>query len=210
MVLLLELFKGTGSFSKEAEGLGIDIISVDIVKKYEPTILIDILEWDYTTIPIPDIITASPPCETFSPLIQTHKNKVRDYMGDMRPLNASGELGDKILFKTLEIIKYFLSKNPKLKFSIENPRGYMRKMNCMKEEPIVFMDTTYYSMYGFPYRKPTNFWSNIKGGLKLKELDKKTETPITSNVVNSNKKLEDKYRMPPELCKDILIELTKK
>jgi len=207
MVLLLELFKGTGSFSKEAVGLGIEIISVDMLEKFNPTILTDILEWDYTTIPIPDIITASPPCETFSPLISTHKNKVRDYNGDMRPLNAKGELGDKILFKTLEIIKYFLSKNANLKFSIENPRGFMRRMKCMTEPPIVFMDLTYYSMYGFPYRKATNFWSNITDGLLLKALDKTIETPITETVVNSNKKLEEKYRMPPELCRDILIRL---
>jgi len=208
MVLLLELFKGTGSFSKEAEALGIDIISVDILEKFNPTILTDILQWDYTTIPIPDIITASPPCETFSRLISSHKNKVRDYLGDMRPLNAKGELGDKILFKTLEIIKYFLSKNPALKFSIENPRGYMKKMTCMKEEPILYMDTTYYSMYGFSYRKPTNFWSNIIDGLKLKERDIKTETPITSKVVEV--KLTDRYKMPPELCRDILLKLIEK
>jgi site-specific DNA-cytosine methylase len=209
MVLLLELFKGTGSFSKAAEELGFDVISVDIVEKYKPTILVNILEWDYKTIPVPDIITASPPCQTFSLFITCHKNKVRDYKGDMRPLNEKGELGDKILFKTLEIINYFLEKNPKLKFSIENPRGFMRKMECMNKEPIKYMDTTFYSMYGFNYRKPTNFWSNIEGGLQLKQLDKNLETKITSSIIKQ-KNIEERYKMPHQLCIEILTKLNMK
>jgi site-specific DNA-cytosine methylase len=205
MVLLLELFKGTGSYSKVAERMGLDIISVDMVEKFKPTILTNILEWDYTTIPIPDIITASPPCETFSILITTHKNKVRDYLGDMRPLTPKGENGDRVLFKTLEIIKYFLEKNPKLKFAIENPRGFMRRMPCMSEEPIKHRDNTWYSMYGMPYRKPTDFWSNIDGGLKLKVGKKKDEQKLTRHI--EGMKLTDKYVIPAELCETILTKL---
>jgi site-specific DNA-cytosine methylase len=205
MVLLLELFKGTGSFSKAANTLGINVISVDIVKEFNPTIHTNILDWDYTKIPIPDIITASPPCETFSILISTHKVKVRDYSGDMKPLTEKGEIGDKVLFKTLEIIKYFLDKNPKLKFSIENPLGFMKKMPCMKEPPILHMDTTWYSMYGFTHRKPTNFWSNIEGGLKLKIGKMKEETPLKQSI--QFMKLKDKYAMPQDLCIEILTKL---
>jgi len=113
-IKLLELFKGTGSQSKAAVQLGIkpeNIISVDIDDKWKPTIKADILNLEYKDLPVPDIITASPPCETFSLLIATHKNKVRDYKGDMKPLNRKGEIGDLVLFKTIEIIKYFLDKS---------------------------------------------------------------------------------------------------
>jgi site-specific DNA-cytosine methylase len=204
-MLLLELFSGTGSYTKAAKELGFDVISVDIVPKFNPTILMDILDWDYKTIPIPDIITASPPCQTFSPLIASHKTRVRD-LNTMEPLTPKGELGDKLLFKTIEIIKYFLHKNPKLKFAIENPRGYMRYMNCMMEEPIKFMDITWYSMYGMPYRKPTNFWSNLENGLSLKIGDMKTETKITQRI--ETMKLTDKYKIPHSLCLEILTKLS--
>jgi site-specific DNA-cytosine methylase len=197
-MLLLELFKGTGSFSKVAEEFNMEVISLDIDPISTPTILTNILDWDYTTIPIPDFITASPPCETFSILIAGHKDKVRDYKGDMRPLNKKGELGDAVLFKTIEIIKYFLSKNPNLKFSIENPRGFMRKMNCMKE----FIEhTTLYSHYDFPYHKATNFWSNIP--LNIIQVKDQPRRVLESVMLDYN--LRDRYRIPPDLCRDILM-----
>jgi hypothetical protein len=202
MPLLLELFKGTGSYSKVAEQLGIDVISLDIMKKFNPTICMSILDWDYTTIDIPDIITASPPCETFSRLIATHKNKVRNYLTDMKPLNAKGELGDAVLLKTIEIIKYFLEKNPNLKFVIENPVGFMRRMPCMSEPPILNINTCWYSFYGMPYRKPTDFWSNVPDGLNLKPYCKKDEPPTTTYICSIP--LKDRYRIPTELVIDIL------
>jgi hypothetical protein len=82
----------------------------------------------------------------------------------------------------------------------------MRFIPCMSEEPIKFMDTTWYSMYGMPYRKPTNFWSNIIGGLKLKVGSSKDETPITMKISNMGK-LTDKYIIPEELCYEILTKL---
>ena len=205
-MLLLELFKGTGSYSKVAERLGIDVISVDIEKKFNPTILTNILEWDYTKIPIPDIITASPPCETFSRLISSHKVKVRDYMGDMRPLTEKGLNGDRVLFKTIEIIKYFLSKNPNIKFAIENPAGFMQRMLCMKDPIIKHKEITWYSLYGMPYRKPTNFWSNIDGGLGLKIGKVKDEPQLTKDIQGMST-LTNKYIIPDELCEVILNKL---
>ena len=45
---LLELFSGTGSWNKYCVENNIECVSVDISKKYHnPTILIDILKWDY-------------------------------------------------------------------------------------------------------------------------------------------------------------------
>jgi len=210
---MLELFKGTGSQSKSAIKLGIlekNIVSVDFDKKFNPTICCDIIDLDYTKLDIPDIITASPPCETFSLLIATHKNKVRDYKGDMRPLNAKGEKGDAVLFKTIEIIKYFLAKNSNLKFVIENPAGFMKKMQCMSDPPITFIGTAWYSCYGFTYRKPTNFWNNInlelKKGIKIeKEVGTKAEK---TEMLDFD--LKQRYSMPEQLCMDLITQLLKK
>lgn len=209
-IKMLELFKGTGSQGKAAIELGIlekNIVSVDMDSKWEPTILGNILELDYTKWEVPDIITASPPCETFSILIPTHRNKVRDYMGDMRPLNEKGRIGDAVLFKTIEIIKYFLEKNPHLNFVIENPRGFMKKMKCMSEEPIKYMCEGWYSCYGYSYRKPTNFWSNTPITLKKgKKYEDECGTK-DSGVEMLSFKLAQRYSMPPLLCETILEQL---
>lgn len=209
-IKMLELFKGTGSQSKAALQLGVkpeNIISVDIDDKWKPTIKADILNLEYKDLPVPDIITASPPCETFSLLIATHKNKVRDYKGNMKPLNRKGEIGDLVLFKTIEIIKYFLGKNPNLKFVIENPRGFMVKMKCMSQPPIRYLCEAWYSCYGYTYRKPTHFWSNVPLELKKGKI-------IEDQVGTKSKKTEmlsfnltQRYSMPPELCVSILSQL---
>tara|TARA_R110000751_G_C13634847_1_gene466274 strand:- start:148 stop:807 length:660 start_codon:yes stop_codon:yes gene_type:complete len=209
-IKMLELFKGTGSQGKAAIELGVletNIVSVDMDAKWKPTILGNILELDYTKWEVPDIITASPPCETFSILISSHKNKVRDYKGDMRPLNEKGRIGDAVLFKTIEIIKYFLEKNPDIKFVIENPRGFMKKMPCMSEEPIKYICEGWYSCYGFSYRKPTNFWSNTPIKLMKGRANEDECGTKDNNVEMTTFKLAQRYRMPPLLCKAIIEQL---
>ena len=70
---------------------------------------------------------------------------------------------DKIVKKCLQIIEYFEPK----KWFVENPGGpgllnkrpFMPKFNHLKNECC-------YCMYGHPYRKRTNIWSNVKLNLK--------------------------------------------
>ena len=49
MTRLLELFCGTKSVGRAFEAAGCEVVSLDIVSKFEPTILCDIRSWDYTT-----------------------------------------------------------------------------------------------------------------------------------------------------------------
>ena len=51
MPRLLELFCGTKSVGRAFEAAGWEVVSLDIVSKFEPTILRDIRSWDYTTFP---------------------------------------------------------------------------------------------------------------------------------------------------------------
>ena len=74
-MLLLEIFSGTGSIGKVARKLGLSVISIDIEAKFKPDIITDILTYDYKSLPIPDILWASPPCTSFSRLVCTHKNQ---------------------------------------------------------------------------------------------------------------------------------------
>ena len=69
---LLELFKGTGSIGKWCEKAhpDWDVVSLDILPKFKPTICSDIMDWDYKTYPTGyfDIIWASPECKVYSTL----------------------------------------------------------------------------------------------------------------------------------------------
>ena len=48
---LLELFSGTGSVRKAVGHLFDEIVSIDILQKFEPTEVADILKWDYKKYP---------------------------------------------------------------------------------------------------------------------------------------------------------------
>lgn len=200
---LLELFKGTGSVGKVAKKMGFnDIISIDFDPIYTPTIETDILDWDYKkfykqTKFLPDFIWASPPCNTFSPL--AYRLKERNTK-TATPYSERAKIGTKILYKTLEIIDYFLKLNPNMGFCIENPRGMMRHDKKMKK---LYRETTYYCYYGDKKRKPTDFWSNFKTNLKPIE-GGKCEDENIGNLAYL--KLNERYLIPPKLIKQIFTE----
>jgi len=159
---ILELFKGTGSVGKCIKKMfpECEIISLDILKKYKPTICADILEWDYKVYPEGhfDIIWASPECKIFSMLQNTNIGRK---WKDKEHLNSEREKNWCFPLKVLEIIKYF---KPKLYF-IENPyNSAMKDIPQMKEIDSYRFD---YCAYGFDYKKPTRIWSNIKLTPKL-------------------------------------------
>ena len=114
---LLELFSGTKSVSKVAETFGFDVISLDLKKA---DINCDILDWDYTIYQSGyfDVVWASPPCTEYSIAKSTGIRNI--------------EYANKIVLRTIDIIKYF---NPKY-YIIENPQtGLLKKhvlwMKCL-------------------------------------------------------------------------------
>ena len=194
----LELFKGSGSFGKVVRRIGWSVVSVDLDPIYTPDIETDILEWDYKLFSkrtgfIPDYIWASPPCNTYSTL--SYPLKERDTQ-TAKPFSVRAKIGTKILYKTLEIIKYFQKLNPNLKYVIENPRGMMRKEKKMEKLP--FRETTYYCYYGGFKLKPTDFWSNYK-------LDLKPAKAFCKFIpVEDIKDIKDRYSIPAKLIKHIV------
>jgi len=199
---IFELFKGTGSVGKIANKLGLDVVSLDFEEKYEPDILTDILDWDYTKWAKdnnfkPDLIWASPPCNTYSPLAYPLKER--------NPKTAvayskRAKIGTKILYRTLEIIDYFIKLNPNLLFVIENPKGMMRNDKKIKKLEI---DTTTYCAYGDFKRKLTDFFNNLPNGLDLKEVAPCPNPDIIIRV-DKLKTIEERYSIPANLIKDIL------
>lgn len=142
---LLELFSGTKSVSKAVGHQFLEVVSVDIEEKYNPTIVTDILQWDYRVYPPGYFHTvwASPPCTEFSCLNNSRPEKTPNL-----------ELADSIVIRTLEIIEYF---NPE-QFFLENPQsGSLKDRPYMLGIPFVDIDYCQFSDWG--YRKRTRFWT---------------------------------------------------
>ena len=149
---ILELFAGSKSVGKVADGLFFESYSSDIEQFGGIDYVTDILDFDVTKISFkPDVIWASPPCTAFS-VASIGKNWTK-VGNDYLPKNPRAELGLKLVQKTLEIIEHF---NPTY-FFIENPRGMLRKMPMMahlKRQGVT------YCQYGDTRMKPTDIWTN--------------------------------------------------
>lgn len=188
----LELFCGTKSFGKEAVKRNINVVSLDFDKQHQPTICVDILKWDYTIYPrgFFHIIWASPDCTSWS--IMTHKH--RTLKEGMTPKTDTAVIGEKLICKTLEIIKYF---QPFIYF-IENPRGRLRHYPLM--DIIPHRTTLYYSNYGWHFVKPTDIWSNVE--LWEETRDRSVKTTNMKKLKGENK--ITRSRIPQGLINKIL------
>ena len=146
MPRLLSLFDGTGSICKPFREAGWEIQSLDVDGRFGATVQEDILQWDYTQEPVPDVIFSGVPCEQYS---QAKTRGVRNYA-----------LADKLASRQWLIVKHFLEKNPFLIYFIENPAfSHLWKRECAREfkNPHVILD---YCAYGSPYRKRTRLATN--------------------------------------------------
>ena len=202
MYNILELFSGTSSFGNVAKLMGHNIFTVEINKEFNPDYVIDILKLDYAKIPFkPDIIWASPPCESFSVAsIGKHWNH------DNTPKTDNARHGLKLVEKTWEIIEHY---NPKYYF-IENPRGKLRKLDIMKKAPI--RQTISYCQYGDTRMKPTDIWTNCnnwqpkqicKNGMPCHESAPRGSRTGTQGI----KTYKQRSAIPKDLCKEILKSL---
>ncbi len=199
---MFELFKGTGSIGKVANKMGFKVVSLDFDPIYTPDIETDILKWDYKKWAkenhfYPDYIWASPPCNTFSILAYPFKERNTK---TAVPKSARAKEGTAILHRTLEIIEYFQKQNPKMLYTIENPRGMMRHDSKMKQLPN--RETTLYCLYGDFKRKPTDFWSNFPMNL-IPHTEKCEGKNVVKNIADLPS-VEQRYSIPSRLVKKIL------
>lgn len=199
--VVIVLCCGTGSFEKQLCPTKYRIITIDILEKFKPTILIDLLNLKYKELGLNtgDVyaVWAGTPCTEYS---HAKRSGVRNL-----------ELADSLAKKCLEIIDYF---KPKYWF-LENPQtGLLKSRDFMIEKDLPFIDVSY-CQYGYTYRKQTRIWTNLKGW-NGKVCNKKTCKMVKDNkhigsAGNCRKKYTfkpftqiEKYSMPPKLIKEII------
>ena len=205
---VLELFSGTGSVSKICKELGWEVYSVDIDDKFYPVDKkVNILEWNYKDLDFkPDIIWASPPCNSFSKMLFLTRS--RDQIN-----KKMREEGLPLLYKAREIIDYF---KPKYYF-IENPdTGRMK--DYIKDLP--FYRVSYCRYSDKHSRKDTRIWTNLEGfnpkwcnhkgkhefGISAtRKHDRKTSAGriLKKNTIKAITRIQDKYSIPPDLIRDL-------
>jgi site-specific DNA-cytosine methylase len=149
---VLELFAGSRSFGKVAEAKGHRVFSVDWTEYEGIDLAIDIEFLTAQHIPfIPDFIHLSPDCTTYTIAAISH------HRDGTKAVSEYAKKCDRVNENALTLVRHFLKINPKMVFTIENPRGMMRKMPFMRGIP---RTTVWYCRYGDSRAKPTDFWSN--------------------------------------------------
>ncbi len=149
---VLELFAGSRSIGKQAEKLGMNVFSSDLIEFEGINYPVSILDFDVTKVPFqPDIIWASPPCTSFS--VASIGHHWTGGKGAYIPKTDGARLGLELVKKTIEIIEHF---QPTFWF-MENPRGVLRKLPVVQGLP---RKTVTYCQYGDERMKPTDIWTN--------------------------------------------------
>lgn len=199
---VLELFAGTRSIGKAFEKYGHEVYSVEWDQQHEN------IDWYVDLFQVtaqdilerfgqPDVIWASPPCEKFSvAAIGRHWHK-----GTNLPKTEDTIKALALLEHVVNLIKEL---NPKY-FYIENPRGKMRKMDCLQQFD---RHTVTYCQYGDVRMKPTDLWTNhpdpqfkppCKNGMPCHVAAPRGSQTGTQGI----KSVVDKARIPDQLCEHI-------
>lgn len=204
---VLELFSGFEGMSNAFRERGHECFTIDWDERFPSTMHCDISKLQIEGLPEewrhPDVVFAGTDCTTYSvAAISRHRRKNPD-TGNLDPISDKAKFADDMNRHVKDLIK---EMNPKIVIW-ENPVGALRKMDFMKE---YICNTTTYCNYGFSYRKPTDFFSNInlhlkppcKNGAPCHE--KAPRGARTGLQAIKDPALKAIY--PPELCKWIVKE----
>ncbi|HAI19258.1 MAG TPA: hypothetical protein DCM10_15255 [Xanthomarina gelatinilytica] len=196
----LELFCGTKSFRKSCPN-NWEVTSIDIEKRFNPDICIDIMDLNYTIWEKGyfDIIWASPPCTTFSTAklsnIGSFSKKRKCVLTREICEQEMLEEGLPIVYKALEIIDYLQPKY----WYLENPQsGHLKRFMGN----INYFDIDYCT-FGYDYRKRTRIWSNINIEDNLCRCKIKKHSVTIGSKTSRQTTLEERYSIPQEMFKYI-------
>ena len=139
----LDLFCGRKSSALALEKLGFEVVTLDNDPSREPSICVDIMEWEYTMFPPGyfDMVTAAPPCTEYSLAMNRRPRRL--------------DMADAIVKKTLEIIHYLQPA----RWWLETPRnGRLARRAFMESFPRLDCDQCCFAEIG--YQKPTRFFGS--------------------------------------------------
>lgn len=162
---VLDLFAGLGGWSEAFRDRGHEILTVDNDPEFgsgwtKDIFLItakDFADWK------PDIILASPPCETFSVMTIG-----RNWTTDHKPKTEKAKLALDLALHTVDLIKDI---DPQF-WVIENPRAKLRRFY----EQIPGLEdrrTVAYCQLGEKFQKPTDLWGGFPPSLELPPMCKR-------------------------------------
>lgn len=155
---VLETFAGTRSISKKFEERGHETFTIEWDKSH-PNIswyedMMKVTAEDIVSkFGIPDVVWMSPDCSKFS-VAAIGKHWIK---GTNLPKTEETKKALELLEHCVQLMKDLKEINPNLIYFFENPRGKMRKMDCMQDLPRY---TVGYCSYGDTRQKPTDIWTN--------------------------------------------------
>lgn len=234
---------GNGSYFKvlkDMQNIENFSIGLDIENKNDHFINLDLSDYSFIfgkdllieeleKLPKPDLIIASPPCESwsvasamsggnacwkqekvdslFAPQTPLSRYTVREYNDYTRyQFKPDRSLvkrinGELTIFNTIKIIKHFKPKY----YVIENP-AYGRIWEYIEKIlgfDIPYENLTYYSSYNYPISKPTKFGSNV-------ELNLKKERAANSIKFSELGGYNNRSNIPESLVRDIFEQMIEK
>lgn len=206
---LLELFAGSRSVGNIAEELGFNVFSCDWQPFDKINFVGDIEKLTKEDVPfIPDVIWASPDCTTYSIAAISH------HRDNGKPKSDYAIKCDSVNQHFMDLLKYYLTLNPKLIYFIENPRGYFRKMdfvNKFLDDTNGIRNTVWYCQYGDDRAKPTDIFTNCREWLPRPMCKngnpnchhQKAPRGSKTGTQGRNGSYE-RSKIPTELCSEIL------
>jgi len=207
----IELFAGTGSFSKVAASFDYDIYGTDyeqVDDEFVIHLVKDVRKVSRSSFPLRilpvDILWASPPCEGFSVAAIGH-----NWTGGKCAYIPNSETAHRSIALVKETLRLIDELKPKWWF-IENPRGLLRKLDLIPEDAI--RHTVTYCQYGDTRMKPTDIWTNApwwtprpmcKNGMPCHVAAPRGSSTGTQGI----KGYKDRSRIPPALFEEIFTQL---
>jgi hypothetical protein len=153
---VVDLFCGLKGWSRPFLDRGHEVWTTDIDHDFEPDLVADALTLNPFDFPWrPDILLASPPCETFSTMVMG-----RNWTHEGEPKTKKAEIARGLI----EATRYLIATLQPTYFVVENPRARLRTLGYLDRYE---RRTVWYCRLGEPVAKPTDLWGGFPPSLVL-------------------------------------------